>query len=88
MGLPEQAGVRVPAEAISFCTLVNDLIEYNELTQERKTSFVMYDVWADASQNFASQFDGSSLQRLTGIGNVAINDDSLKLRFNDSIRIN
>ena len=69
-------------------SLDNDLIEYNELTQERKTSFVMYDVWADASQNFASQFDGSSLQRLTGIGNVAINDDSLKLRFNDSIRIN
>ena len=32
MGLPEQAGVRVPAEAISFCTLVNDLIEYKSQT--------------------------------------------------------
>ena len=32
MGLPEQAGVRIPAEAISFTTLVNDLIEYKEQT--------------------------------------------------------
>jgi len=32
MGLPEQAGVRKPAEAISYCTLVNDLIEFKSQT--------------------------------------------------------
>jgi hypothetical protein len=32
MGLPEQAGVRIPAEALSFTTLVNDLIEYKAQT--------------------------------------------------------